>query len=231
MQKFYLLLLLALGLGLTACEDDHGNEILEITYDTVPFDRIRVQTSSDIRIVQSNFYRVTVYGRNRDLDRTEVSVFGDQLEIEERGNIHPDQLITIYVPSFVELDAIGSSPIYGESLFHQDDHMRISMAGSGDLDFYIDTDDLDIGLYGSGNIFLEGLADHLDIDLTGSGQVRAFGLNSDFTDVRVDGSGDVEVFSDVDLDVIIRGSGDVFYKGHPTVHVEITGSGRVIDAN
>jgi len=162
----------------------------------------------------------------------EVRVINDRLTVEERGHNHrEDLLIEIYVPELSRLRSTGSSQVYGESFFTQDRNMDITLDGSGEIDFAIDTDNLDVELNGSGYIYLEGDLQTLDIEISGSGWVRSFDLESDNTDIRIEGSGSAEVNVVTDLDVFISGSGDVYYKGHPSVNAEITGSGSVIDAN
>ncbi len=218
-------------ISLTSCWDEFGIEETEVTYDTVPFDRIRLETSSRVRIIQSNTFKVTVRGQRRDVDDTEVSVINDRLVIEEHGHIDADQIIKIYVPEISELENTGSSLVYGESQFAQNRSMDITETGSGEIDLYVDVDNLDVELTGSGYIYLEGKADNVDADIAGSGWIRAFALEADIMDMRIDGSGSAEVQVDTDLDVVINGSGSVYYKGHPDLSVVITGSGHVYDAN
>lgn len=231
MKIKYLLLYAGLTLGLIACHDDLGVEEIEVTYDTVDFDRIELATSSNVRIIQSDLHRVIIRGEKRDVDDTEVRVTNGKLVIEEHGHIAADQIIYIYVPVITRLESLGSSDVYGESNFQQQANMEIQLRGSGEIDMYVDTDNVDIENSGSGDVFLEGITDNIDVFLSGSGWVRTFNLPTDFADVRVSGSGSAEVTVDVDLDVIISGSGDVRYKGHPNINSTITGSGRLIDAN
>lgn len=231
MKQALLFFLAAAVISLTACEDEFGNDPIVVTYDTIPFDRIDLATSSDIRIIQSNFYQVVIEGQESDVYDTDVRVIDQWLIIEEHGSIDSRQVITIYVPSLLQLDLHGSSDIYGESEIRQNGNMELRNFGSGEIDLYVETDNLDILVAGSGDLFLEGQTDNVYIDLTGSGWARSFNLISDFSDVRVSGSGSAEVTVDNDLDVFISGSGDVFYKGHPGINSQITGSGKLINAN
>jgi hypothetical protein len=232
MKPAYLLSLLVVVVSFSSCYlDEFGTDRIAVTYDTVPFDRIRLETSSDVRIIQSNTFKVVVRGEERDVDDTEVRVNDDRLVIEEHGFIDGDHEIEIYVPEISELNSVGSSLVYGESEFTQNRSMDIRLSGSGEIDFYADVDNLDVSLTGSGYIYLDGFADNADFDISGSGWIRSFPCATDIMDLRIEGSGSAEVFVDTDLDIVITGSGDVFYKGHPQVSVEITGSGHVFDAN
>jgi hypothetical protein len=231
MKCKYFILLITGTLGLMSCEDEKGIEEIEVIYDTVPFDQIRLETSSSVRIIQSTSYKVSVQGLKRDVDDTEVRVIQDKLTITEHGHIADHHLIKVYLPEISLLECTGSSLVYGETEFRQNRDMDLRLSGSGELDMYVDTDQLDVYLTGSGYVYLEGLVDNMDADIAGSGWLRSFNLNTDFSDVRISGSGSAEVHVDTDLDVIITGSGNVYYKGHPQISTHITGSGKLIDSN
>lgn len=109
----------------------------------------------------------------------------------------------MFVPEISELECIGSSLIYGESFFTQNRNIAILLSGSGELDFAIDTDDLDLELTGSGYVYLEGNVQTLDADISGSGWLRSFSVESELSDVRIEGSGSAEVQVETDLDVFI----------------------------
>lgn len=232
MKNNYTLLLGMAFLGISACcLDEQGIEEQEVTYETIPFDEIRLESSSNIYIVQANEYKVTVRGQKRDINDTDVEVHNGRLLVKEHGHIDEDQEITIYVPEIRYLESFGSSLVYGQTQFIQNLNMGITLTGSGEIDMYVDVDDLDLKLTGSGYVYLEGFADRSDIDIIGSGWVRSFALDNDIADIRIEGSGSAEVNVDTDLDIIITGSGDVFYKGNPQINSVITGSGQVINAN
>lgn len=231
MQKIYLLILSALSLSLFSCEEEFSTQIIEVTYDTVDFDRIKLETSSAVRIIQSNEFKVSVEGEERDVNDTDVSVNNDRLVITEHGHIDDQQVIRIYVPEISELESNGSSLVYGESEFTQNRGMDIILNGSGEINMWVDVDNLDVEQTSSGYVYLEGFADNVDADVNGSGWLRSFGMSVDVMDLRVDGSGSAEVNVEDDLDILITGSGNVFYKGHPQLSVDITGSGKVVDSN
>jgi len=230
MKSIYTLTLISM-LAFVACNDDDGIQQIELILDTDRFDRIRLETSADIRIIQSDFHKVVITGIERDVNDVEVRVINERLTIEENHNHNEDLLIKVFVDEISDLEIPGSSFVYGESYFTQARDMNIFSSGSGELDFAIDTEDLDVEMTGSGDVYLEGDVRTLNADVSGSGWLRAFNLTADLADVRIEGSGSAEVTVDTDLDVFISGSGDVFYKGHPFINAQIPGTGAVIDAN
>jgi Putative auto-transporter adhesin, head GIN domain len=231
MKNILLFTLTFLTIGLSSCDDDTDTQVVEVSYDTFEFDRIRLETSSNIRIIQSDVFEVVVRGQKRDVDDTDVDVSNGRLTIAEHGNIDNDQVITIFIPEIRELESLGSSEVFGESQFRQNLSMDLALRGSGEIDMYVETDNLDVELSGSGNMFLEGQTDNLDVFLSGSGWLRSFNLASILADVHNSGSGSVEITVDTSLDAQISGSGDVLFKGHPQLNSQITGSGDLIDAN
>lgn len=231
MKIAYALLFAATFLGLSSCDDDYGTRVTDVTYDTLPFEYIRLETSSEVRIIQAGYFQVVVTGEERDVYDTHVFVDQGQLIVEEHNFINENQVIRIYVPEISQLESLGSSYVYGESQFQQNHAMDLFLDGSGDIDMYVDVDNLDVLITGSGSTYLEGFVDNGDFNIAGSGWINAFKLNADFCDIRISGSGSAEVKVDDDLDVVISGSGDVYYKGHPTITTQISGSGKLIDAN
>lgn len=230
MKLLYSLTVLLISTLLLSCTDDNLERV-EVVYDTVPFERIRLETVSDIKVYQSNEYRVVVEGERRDADRVHVKVSNNLLVVEEKGNIIGDQIIRVYLPTLRRLESEGTSWVYGETQFVQLESIDLANYGTGEVDLYVDIDKLNVELFGTGAVRLEGLADNVDYYCYGTGRIKAFSLITDFADVRIQGTGSAEVFVDQDLDVIITGSGNVYYKGHPDISSVITGTGKVIDAN
>ncbi|MEP6647535.1 MAG: head GIN domain-containing protein [Saprospiraceae bacterium] len=231
MKTNLLLALPFLIAALISCEPEQGTKVIELTLDTVPFDRIRLASSADVRIIQSDIFQVVIDGRQKDVDDIDVNVIDERLGIDEKGHHPGDLVIKIFLPFIRDLESSGSSFIYGESNFHQDRNMNISLEGSGQLDFAVETNNLDLELTGSASASLEGKVSNVAVDITGSGWLKSFKLDSDISNVRITGSGSAEVSVNDVLSASILGSGDVFYKGHPKIFADITGSGKVINAN
>ncbi len=84
------------------------------------------------------------------------------------------------------------------------------------------------GISGSGRIYAAGSAREVKATISGSGEVLAADLVVDACDVRISGSGGVEINVNKELDATISGSGSVRYKGNPShVNSHSSGSGKV----
>ena len=94
-----------------------------------------------------------------------------------------------------------------------------------------DANTVETEISGSGQILLSGSAHDHNIDISGSGDVRAYGLVTQNTWVRISGSGNSEVTVLEYLNVNVSGSGSVYYKGNPDIQANISGSGTIINRN
>jgi hypothetical protein len=84
------------------------------------------------------------------------------------------------------------------------------------------------GISGSGKIQATGSAQEVRATISGSGEVLAANFVVESCDVRISGSGDVEINVIKALDANISGSGTVSYKGNPAhVNSHSSGSGSV----
>jgi hypothetical protein len=88
-----------------------------------------------------------------------------------------------------------------------------------------------VDIAGSGSVGIAGKVDTQVIHIGGVGGYSGSNLESDDVAVDIDGSGDVEVFAQLSLNVSIDGSGSVRFRGAPTVSSLIAGSGTVTPLN
>lgn len=105
----------------------------------------------------------------------------------------------------------------------------IAMLGAGDIVLKgLDEGSLKLELSGSGDVQAEGKVGHLSVDLTGGSDVDAKKLVSEQAEIRLTGSGDVNLTVKGALKVQILGSGDITYYGNPaTIEKRIIGSGEI----
>jgi hypothetical protein len=110
------------------------------------------------------------------------------------------------------------------------DFKAFALAGSGSLSLDdIDQPDLKISLAGSGDVEATGKTSNLNVNLAGSGDARLGALAADRVKLRMAGSNNVEVAPKDDLDVDIAGSGKVVLRTEPhALETHIAGSGRIV---
>jgi hypothetical protein len=107
------------------------------------------------------------------------------------------------------------------------DKIELSASGSGGYDVTVKADSLSLSCTGSGEAYAAGKSGAAKITISGSGDVRARNLETASADVRIAGSGNVEIRASEDLSATLAGSGGVRYWGNPRVESHVAGSGRV----
>lgn len=156
---------------------------------------------------------------------------GDKLVIKTKDNtsLSSPNKIKVYITTdkLEDVDLEGSGNITGTGEFTGADHLKLSIAGSGNISIQVNTPKVTSSIAGTGNIILAGETKDSKIDIAGVGEYKAEELKSENVDVRIAGSGNAHVFADVSLDINIAGSGDVYYKGSPSVQQHVAGSGNI----
>jgi hypothetical protein len=106
---------------------------------------------------------------------------------------------------------------------------RFAIAGSTDLDLQnLNQDMLKVSIAGSGDIKADGKVEHTEIHIAGSGDADMGKVVMRVLDVKIAGSGDADGAPTEEADIKIAGSGDVTLHSNPKrVDQHIAGSGSV----
>ena len=92
----------------------------------------------------------------------------------------------------------------------------------------VDSENLDLSVSGSGDVWAEGRVKRLQVRIDGSGDMDLSRLQSIDANVRVSGSGDVKVHTSGHLVANVTGTGDIEYFGNPArVEPHIVGVGDI----
>lgn len=196
------------------------------------FDKIDMAIDADVVFYKGDTQKIEIEAQQNIIANIKTKVKSGKWDIEYDKNVGRHNPVKIYItlPEISQIILSGSGDIYSEDTFDVE-NLKLSISGSGDIDFAVNTDNTDISVSGSGNIFLEGGTIDQDISVSGSGNCKCFSFFSTKSNVSISGSGNCEVFARDDLIVNISGSGNVYYKGNPDINSHITGSGDVIDEN
>ena len=105
--------------------------------------------------------------------------------------------------------------------------------GSSDVSLHgLSGHSLRIDLDGTGEISAQGKVRSLTVLVDGTGSINSKDLQADHVRINVDGSADVTVTVNSELDVAIDGVSDVTYYGHPgSINKTIDGVGQVSQGN
>lgn len=188
-----------------------------------------------LHLRQGDSHSVEVEAPPAVLDRIVTSVSGNTLEISTEGSSGLSRVLSgdtramdvfVTAPRIRALTQAGSGQVVGASRLEASS-LSLTVAGSGGMEVEVTAETLDVSVAGSGTGTVRGKAGTLTANIAGSGDIRGDALEVDTADVRIAGSGDLDLrVADV-LRARIFGSGDVRYRGRPAVETTVFGSGEV----
>lgn len=235
MKKTAVLLLTALA-GLTSCFW-HGHRIKgngNMTTENKQFGNIsgvELHSSFDVFLTQGSPAGVRIEAEDNIIPHIELQVYNDVLNIQTENGIwlQPRRRVKIYVtsPTFNSVQCTGSGNIRSQTKISNENKLKVSASGSGDINLEIDAPEVEAGVSGSGGIELAGETKKIYGDVSGSGNIKAMNLKAEESELHVSGSGNVQVYSSVKVNASISGSGDVRYKGDARVSSNVSGSGSI----
>jgi len=210
----------------------HGNGNVTTSQRTVSnTDRIKSMGSFNIDIIQGSPSSVKIEADENLMPYILTENREDRLIIraKEGYNLSSDNKIKIIVTTdkLQEVEVDGSGDVNGDGKFTGADHLKVSIAGSGNINLDANTPRVESSIAGTGNITLSGETKDSKIEIAGVGNYKAENLMSENVEVHIAGSGNARVYAESMLNVNIAGSGDVFYKGDASVKQSVAGSGKI----
>jgi len=209
-----------------------GNgKVVTETKTTGDYDAIKVAGSFDVNLVAGKEGKIILKGEENLLSVIKVEVEDNTLKIyvDKTFNIQSTSKIEITVP-FEKISAIS---LAGSGNLKTKDQIKsetfaAKLAGSGNVNLNVDSNDFELSLSGSGDAILKGSADKFTSKLAGSGNVNASDLKSKTVDANVSGSGNSIVNCEGSLTARVAGSGNIKYFGNPEKRdVKVSGSGNI----
>jgi len=105
-----------------------------------------------------------------------------------------------------------------------------ALLGTGDAELSgLSQPDVKLSIAGSGDIQADGKTDNLTVDVRGSGNLKLSDLAAKNVDVDIKGSGKAEVAPQDSLNVSLAGSGTIYLRNEPRkIETSIHGSGTIV---
>jgi len=212
---------LCLGLVTTSLHAQKWNKksitgqgaLVKQTLSVDDFQSIGVGLNATVYLTQGSRYKVEIEAQKNIIDALKKEVkdgswnigFGDKVNAKN----YKKAKIWITMPTVRSLSIGGSGEIIGQTAFNNLDDLKLSIAGSGEID-------------------LKGDAKACKLNIAGSGKINAKNLEMASAKVSIAGSGTTYVHvKGGELNVSIAGSGSVFYNGSAKIKTSIAGSGSV----
>jgi hypothetical protein len=213
-----------------------GNgEITSITRTISDYNKISVGGNFDVTLVKGKVGTITIKTDENLLEYIETDVEKGSLSIKEKKGyqIRPKKQVEITIP-FDEIEVLslaGSGSIFTDDNI-KSNKLKLSLAGSGNLDIKVTAKDLDTNIAGSGNIKLNGTSNEFECSIAGSGNLNGNKLKAKVANVKIAGSGNIKIDVQNEIHAKIVGSGNVIYTGNPKiVKSKSTGSGSIKNKN
>lgn len=207
-----------------------------VTSDLSGFTRIELSTSADLKVIIADDYSITMTGDRDRIDRMELDVSGDELEISSKGRgfsffgRHNDGYVNIAItmPNIEEMEINGSGD--AELIGIDNEEILLNINGSGDLYVTGRSEAVEIEINGSGDIEMDEVSGKdVTIEINGSGNVEFDGGTCERMEIEVDGSGDIDA-KDLICEIVqieVEGSGNSRVHATELLVFESEGSGRV----
>jgi hypothetical protein len=231
--NFFILVLLSLTpscyIGMPWNGIEGVGPVIERKVELSRFTGITIPGSAKIYLSQGSEQVVKIEGQENIIDNLILDIAGGVWRIEGKKPVWRSETLKIYI-TIEELNLIkisGSGDVFTENHFDGKSDLELRISGSGTINLDIEADDIDGSVSGSGNIYLTGSADKLNLGISGSGKIKAEKMKAQSADVRITGSGNMDIWVVENLDATISGSGSVYYTGNPRVNTRVSGSGNV----
>lgn len=210
----------------------NGNVISkEVT--TSDYESISVAGFFCVTLVEGKEGKISVKGEENLLEFIVIETNGTELKIRtEKGyNLIPSRKqkieITVPVEAIEKVSLAGSGKIIANFTLKSSD-FKATLAGSGDIKLFVNSQNVEANVAGSGDIELSGKTKNLKVNVAGSGDIKAFELQSENSKATVSGSGNISTNCSEYIEARVAGSGDIEYKGKPKiVDTKVAGSGKI----
>lgn len=196
-----------------------------------PFDRLDVDGSGQIRLVQGDRDEVFVAGDDRAQEGVTVRLTGSRLKIELPGGWKfwngSKAQVEVRARNLGRLTLSGAGDVVAPGPIKVP-QMMISISGAGSVRFDdLTADVLKFDISGAGEGQLAGQVSSLGLSVSGKGKVTADQLRVTTANVSISGVANAELWVQDTLRVDISGAGHVGYWGQPKVRQSISGLGSV----
>ena len=221
-----LILALALASAGAPAHADEGR-----LYTPGPFDRVEIDGSGQVRLVQGERDEVYVSGDERMQEGVQVERSGDRLHVSLPGawkfwNNGKAQ-VEIRLRNVSRITMSGAADLFAPATIRSP-QLSVDIAGAGLTHFDdLRADKLSFSISGSGEGQLAGRVDQMRLSVSGRGKVTAGQLQVGSASVSISGVGNADLWVTDDLRVDISGAGHVTYAGQPKIRQSISGLGSV----
>ena len=192
---------------------------------------ISVNGAATVNLVNDSKESLTFTGKESIVNKISVKVRGSYLEIKmpKKSYLGFDDniVININLDKMEEFEFEGTGDVFMSDF--KIDKFLIKMQGTGNAKLKDnDIRDLNIVINGKSNLEVDGKAEKLTAFVDGIGSLKAFGLEAENADIKLNGIGTVEANVEDKLSAEVNGIGKIIYRGNPSLEkTELNGLGQI----
>ena len=185
------------------------------------FNSIVISATMDVKLTQGEENSISV--KNGTLDKKLITEVKDNV-LNLTGKSGDDIIITF--TKLNKIEVLSSSDVKSTNQITSD-KLEVNLAGSAsDIDLDLNVKELITSIAGAGDVKYKGTADTHSIVVKGAGDVSAYNLETNNTNVEIDGAGDARLNVKQNLTGTINGAGDIKYLNEPaTKDIKVNGVG------
>jgi hypothetical protein len=196
-----------------------SGKIVGESYELANFDRLSVQNTFDVTVLQGEGFAVEVSADDNVMEYIRVVQHENELRI---GLSEPLQLeaaslvVVVHLPVLTSASVSGASKLRLKSL--EADRLELDISGASQLEGNVTADELVLNLSGAAHAKLSGQAKTLMASVHGASSARLSQLVvSDSSTVEATGASTAHVRTDGQLAMSASGASHVSYSGSPNV--------------
>lgn len=217
-------------------ESNQTYENISVDYPLLDFKEIEIRNSNKITISEGDVFKVTVNGRERDIENLSLEVENSILKVGTKDDFRicifcfyktPD--ISVIMPELNRISASNSSTVTTNEI--NSDKFSLKLTNSSKANVIINTKNLEVEESNSSHAFISGKAERAVFNLSNSSRVEAQDLISKDTAVQATNSSKAEVQGGDTLKVDLHNSSMVYYTGNPKIEQNLENNSRIQKEN
>lgn len=215
----------------SACQRvDYGPLQEEIkTYNLTGFDKVDIDSESDVKITQGANFSIIVKGDKRNLAELELRVINGTLKSsysEYRKRKHTNSY-EIVMPTLKGVHFSGMTEGQATGLLSVD-KLDVRLSGMSKLNADIETNSLTMDISGKSGLYWKGKSKSVDAIISGSSSLNTFESITEDAILNVSGKSEVKIYASKTLTVNASGGSRVRFRGNPTVSSQVSGGSSVL---
>lgn len=227
MRFWFIALLTALGLGMSACAVVTGSgNVITVDVPVGEFSQIEVSNAFEVNVAIGEEPSLTLRIDENIEPHLDVGVDGDTLRIGLEPVVSIRAVVLeadLIVPSLERIEGSGAAEIRVEDQLSRSD-LEVELSGASFLEATVELESMSATLSGASEIVMDGQVGRLTGDVSGASEMSMLDLAVDQLDVELSGASSAEVTVGDSLTARLSGASSLRYKGAPPI-TDIQSSG------